>query len=155
MRTHLLLLTLCLAACGPQLRPHFTTSLGVTVYDLTDGGMHLTKESASAMDEWLVEEMSHYGYEPKRSGVALRQVTGQVVDGSFKCFGRPGYCVGQDLGLRIILKDYDCPWWSAYRHELTHVIQEANGVLDDNHKRPEWATVERVEGECGAPENSP
>jgi hypothetical protein len=145
MRTSLFSLFLLVAACGGRT---FQSGLGVTFNDYTEHGSSIGIPEANQLDNWLIDELALYGYEPGFIKGLLKFATVSIQEDDFKCHASPGPCAGENYGSMMQVVNKPCAWQTAYRHEMTHYFQGERGVVDMKHERPEWRFMNWYNSDC-------
>ncbi|MBX5482818.1 MAG: hypothetical protein IRZ16_13410 [Myxococcaceae bacterium] len=134
-------LIVCACACTPP--PDFVTDRGVAFY--LSGSTFIGKEEANAQEaRFLARLDAASAFPPNEVAVCVAQTEVQVVpEGPFPCATYPGLrCAGEQYGAVLKVAAADCPYTSAFVHELTHWLQQCvDGRTDYGHLDPIWREV--------------
>lgn len=133
-------LTLVVAACEPP--PDFVTRHGVAFH--LGGSDFIAREHAEALEAELLAALDD-ALAPRDQTEACVGRTTVIVNaaGPFPCTADPSLtCAGEQQGALLTLAATDCPYASAYTHELLHWLQQClHNVTDYAHEAPQWRII--------------
>ena len=126
---------------GCSREPDFETGRGVAVY--LDGAAAMSREQAEQMEEYLLRQIAHLGYPVERSLQCVAQAEVRVVETTFTCFDGQRRCAGEQWDRLLVVAAAQCPYASAYVHELAHWLQQCvRDRYDPEHQeRALWEAV--------------
>ncbi|MGC4120150.1 MAG: hypothetical protein QM765_37320 [Myxococcales bacterium] len=135
------------SACGRA--PDFVTANGVQVFLETDAGA-LSPNQAERMERYLLEGVARLGYGDAESRRCLAQASVRVLDADFTCYDGRRKCAGEQWDEVLLVAKAQCPFRSAYVHELAHWLQQCvHGDYDPDHQETRlWAWVNSCPLEC-------
>ncbi|MFN7133873.1 MAG: hypothetical protein ACK4N5_17490 [Myxococcales bacterium] len=144
-----------LAGCAAP--PDFVTCHGVAFY--LQGTSAFTREQAELLEHDFLRRLDDATALHGPARERCLQVTRVVVTPEpFSCSADPDRtCAGEQYGPTLKIAARDCPFQSAYVHELLHWLQECSeGLLDYAHESPAWTVVnaqlEEARTWCAEPE---
>ncbi|HEY3448670.1 MAG TPA: hypothetical protein VGK67_20095 [Myxococcales bacterium] len=147
-RAPLAALAVALAGCGPG--PSFVTDHGVQVYLETQDPAALDRSQAQRMEDYLLEGVVRLGYGKDESLRCLSQAEVRFLDSTFTCWDGQRSCAGEQWDEVLLVAKEQCPFASAYVHELAHWLQQCvHGDYDPDHQETAlWAWVNSCPLRC-------
>lgn len=138
------------AGCGPE--PDFVTARGIAFH--LNGSRFIDRAVAETQEERFLRAIDREVAWDKADVRAC--VEGTAVDvvptGLFPCTFDPDVpCAGEQHGSVLKIAATECPWSSAFIHELLHRLQDClERRVDYNHVASEWRLVYDQNGQDAA-----